>query len=128
MNETLKEVVERAMQQRQEKLERDKIAYKLAAVESAEKQREKDDAEYQLACEWLDNNLLTMIEAAIMNGDNRVRISRFEWPKGLSYSISCEMLARAVNSVDGLTATFEPAEKMTNYPTFDEIIITWDAK
>jgi hypothetical protein len=66
-----------------------------------------------------------MIEKAILRGEDYIRFTRNEQPKGLSYQVTYEMLAKALNSIDGIDAWFEPAEKMTDYPTFDEITIKW---
>lgn len=110
MDEKLKKVIEHAEKQRRDKLHNDSII----ANELAEKQKKREDEISKIAAQWIEQNIYTMVENAILRGDNSVRISRLEWPKGLTYNVSCEILAKAANN-KGLSATLE----------LDEIIIKW---
>ena len=125
MDKKLKETIERAEKIRHEKAQRCVIMAAEEAITQAKKEKERNAEILKIANKWIDANLYTMIENAIVDGHDFIHIDRLEWPKGLSYSISCKVLTDIINNIGGLNATFTPAEKMVNYPTFDLITVRW---
>lgn len=126
MNTKLKEIIERATKQRAELVEKNEKQYEKWLIEKHREEEEHRQFQLNLATKWADENIYHMIEQAILRGATNIDIdATYDRPKNLNSNIKLKILAEVLNNIGGLTAKFEPAEIMTDYPSFDHIYITW---